>query len=61
MDLDVNQKVYVIAAGALSPRAASGSSLADQPFGLHAVFANPGTVQLGATAWSLARINPIVQ
>jgi hypothetical protein len=61
VDLDVNQKVYVIAAGALSPRAASGSSLADQPFGLHAVFANPGTVQLGATAWSLARINPIVQ
>jgi hypothetical protein len=59
VDLDVNQKVFVIAAGALTPRAASGSALADQPFGLHAVFANPGTVQLGASAWSLARIAPI--
>jgi hypothetical protein len=61
VDLDVNQKVFVIAAGALSPRAATGGGLADQAFGLHAVFANPGTVQLGAGAWTLARINPIAQ
>ena len=52
IDLDVNQRVFVIAAGALSPRTG------DQGFGLHAVFANPGTVQLGAGAWTLARINP---
>jgi hypothetical protein len=58
VDLDVNQKVFVIAAGALTPRAAMGGGRADQGFGLHAVFANPGTVQLGAGAWTLARLNP---
>lgn len=52
VDLDVNQRIFVIAAGALSPR------MGDQGFGLHAVLANPGTVQLGAGAWSLARLNP---
>jgi hypothetical protein len=59
VDLDVNQRVFVIASGALTPRAATGGGLADQSFHLSAVFANPGTVQLGAGAWSLARINPI--
>lgn len=58
IDLDVNQKVFVLASGALTPRAASGGGLADQSFHLSAVFANPGTVQLGPGAWSLARINP---
>ncbi len=58
IDLDANQKVFVIASGALTPRPASGGALADQSFHLSAVFANPGTVQLGAGAWSLARINP---
>ena len=58
IDLDVNQKVFVIASGALTPRPAAGGGLADQAFHLSAVFANPGTVQLGAGAWSLARINP---
>ena len=58
VDLDVNQKVFLIAAGALTPRAATGSGLADQPFGIHAVFANPGTVQLGDSAWRLVRLLP---
>ncbi len=58
IDLDVNQKVFVIASGALTPRPAAGGGRADQSFSLSAVFANPGTVQLGAGAWSLARINP---
>ncbi len=59
IDLDANQRVFVIASGALTPRAAAGSAPADQAFNLSAVFANPGTVQLGAGAWSLARINPL--